>query len=110
MINFCEHSIVTFSLKFVFRGHCITLKSYNQWGGGGVQFGGGGGGPPPPPWRQPEYVVSSSSFFFAVFCKFEIKTLISRSYHELDTSGYINKILEVQNNDNCILRYVQFEP
>ena len=103
MINFCEHSIVTFSLKFVFRGHCITLKSYNQWGGGGVQFGGGA-------WRQPEYVVSSSSFFFAVFCKFEIKTLISRSYHELDTSGYINKILEVQNNDNCILRYVQFEP
>ena len=44
MINFCEHSIVTFSLKFVFRGHCITLKSYNQWGGGGVQFGGGGHG------------------------------------------------------------------
>ena len=33
MVNFCEHRIVTFSLKFVFRGHCIILKSYNQWGG-----------------------------------------------------------------------------
>ena len=32
MINFCEHRIVAFSLKFFFRGHCIILKSYNQWG------------------------------------------------------------------------------
>ena len=29
MINFCEHRIVTFSMEFIFRGHCIILKSYN---------------------------------------------------------------------------------
>ena len=41
MINFCEHRIVSFSLKFVFRGHCIILKSYNQWEGEVVfQLGG----------------------------------------------------------------------
>ena len=48
-------------------------------------------------------------FFFAVFCKFGIKILVSRNYQELDTFGYINTILEVQNNDNCILSYVRFE-
>ena len=50
MINFCEHRIVTFSLKFVFRGHCAILKSYNQWGGrcfsvGGASFVSGGSAP-----------------------------------------------------------------
>ena len=56
--------------------------------------------------------MSSSSFFFfffAVFCKLEIKILVSRNYQELDTFRYINTILEVQNNDNCILSYVRFE-
>ena len=48
-------------------------------------------------------------FFFAVFCKLEIKILVSRNYQELDTFRYINTILEVQNNDNCILSYVRFE-
>ena len=102
MINFCEHRIVTFSLKFVSRGHCITLKSYNQWGKG-VFFSWGA-------WGQLEYAMFSSFFFFfAVFCKFGIKILVSRNYQELDTFGYINTILEVQNNDNCILSYVRFE-
>ena len=102
MINFCEHSIVTFSLKFVFRGHCITLKSYNQWRKG-VFFSGHGDSRSK---SCPQ--VHFFFFFFAVFCKFEIKILVSRNYQELDTFGYINTILEVQNN-NCILSYVRFQ-
>ena len=55
------------------------------------------------------HVLKFFFFFFAVFCKFGIKILVSRNYQELDTFGYINTILEVQNNDNCILSYVLFE-
>ena len=43
MINFCQHRIVTFSLKFIFRCHYIILKSYNQWGKGVLFFSWGGG-------------------------------------------------------------------